>query len=299
MNTRGLASVFKDAIGHLRRAKTRHAVSFAVLVLSFLMAGLFLSLSNNLRERARALSKDVAVIVYFTPAASADEQQLAADRVRRSPLVASIRSVSPEEARTAFLKEFPDLDDIVENLGRNPLPASVEATLRDPAAPESSVAGLMNELRRIPGVEDVQFNRHWSDRIRALGRLSDAIGLLFGGLLTLISITVVSGAIRLNILNRKPEIDILHLVGASNSYIRGPFLLEGLILGAAGGGAAAGLVSLTARLFTLYLGQSLGAFQDLLGFEPLSLFQAAGLTAGGALAGLLGSLAALGRVFRS
>jgi len=294
-----LGTAFKDAIGHLRRAKTRHAVSFAVLVLSFLMAGLFLSLSNNLRARARALSKDVAVVVYFAPAASAEEQQIAADRVRRSPLAASIRSVSPEEANSAFLKEFPDLKDAVDNLGRNPLPASIEATLRDPAAPEMSVSGLMNELRALPGVEDVQFNRHWSDRIRALGRLSDAIGFLFGGLLILISITVVSGAIRLNILGRRPEIDILHLVGASNGYIRGPFLLEGLILGAAGGAVAAGLVSLTARVFTLYLGHSLGAFQDLLGFEPLSLLQAAGLVAGGGIAGLLGSMAALGRVFRS
>ena len=299
MNRRGMASVFNDAVGHLRRAKTRHAVSLAVLILSFLMSGLFLSLSNNLRARARALSKDVAVVVYFSPSASDEQQRLTADRVRRSSLVASIRFISPQDASDAFLKEFPDLKDVVENLGRNPLPASIEATLRNPAAPETSVAGLVNELRGIPGVEDVQFNRHWSDRIRALGRLSDAIGFLFGGLLILISITVVSGAIRLNILNRRLEIDILHLVGASNSYIRGPFLVEGLILGAVGGGAAAGLVSLAARIFTLYLGRSLGAFQDLLGFEPLSILQTIGLIAGGGLAGLLGSLAALGKVFRS
>ncbi len=67
----------------------------------------------------------------------------------------------------------------------------------------------------------------------------------------------------------------------------------------AGGTVAAGLVLLAARLFPLYLGHSLGALQDLIGFEPLSLLQAAGLVAGGGLAGLLGSLAALGRVFRS
>jgi len=148
-------------------------------------------------------------------------------------------------------------------------------------------------------VEDVQFNRRWSDRVRALGRLSDAVGVVVGGLLILMSIAVVSGAVRLNILSRHEEISILHLVGATNGYIRGPFLLEGLILGVAGGTVAAGLVLLAARLFPLYLGHSLGALQDLIGFEPLSLLQAAGLVAGGGLAGLLGSLAALGRVFRS
>lgn len=290
---------FQDALGHLGRAKTRHAVSFAVLVLSFLMAGLFLSLSNNLRGRARDLSQDVAVIVYLKTSASPDERSGVEDMARLSPLIASVRTVSPEEAADRFLKEFPDLKDVLENLGANPLPASIEATLRDPSAPEAPVARLMDDIRALPGVEDIQFNRRWADRIRALGRLSDAVGLFIGGLLILISIAVVSGAIRLNILGRREEIDILHLVGATNGYIRSPFLLEGLILGAAGGAAAAGLVSLAAHLFPIYLGQSLGALQDLVGFEPLTLAQFGGLVAGGAAAGLVGSLAALARVFRS
>jgi len=288
MSGRKIGRAFGDAFGHLRRAKTRHAVSLAVLILSFLMAGLFLSLSNNLRGRARVLSKDIAVVVYLKSAATADEQRMIEDRTRRSPLIASVRTVGPAEANARFLKEFPDLKDVLDNLGRNPLPASIEAILRDPAAPEAPIARLIEEIRMLPGVEDIQFNRRWSDRIRALGRLSDAVGFLVGGLLILISIAVVSGAIRLNILGRREEIDILHLVGATNGYIRGPFLLEGLILGAAGGAAAAGLVFVAARLFPLYLGHSLGALQDLIGFEPLSFLQVAGLIAGGGIAGLLG-----------
>ncbi|HOS12103.1 MAG: ABC transporter permease [Acidobacteriota bacterium] len=299
MNGRKIGRAFRDAGGHLRRGKTRHAVSFAVLVLSFLMAGLFLSLSNNLRSRARILSRDVAVVVYLSPSATAAERRTIEDRVRLSPLVASVRTVTPEEAGDRFLKEFPDLRDVLENLGRNPLPASIEAILRDPAGPDAPIDRMIDGLRRLPGVEDIQFNRRWSDRVRALGRLSDAVGVVVGGLLILMSIAVVSGAVRLNILSRHEEISILHLVGATNGYIRGPFLLEGLILGVAGGTVAAGLVLLAARLFPLYLGHSLGALQDLIGFEPLSLLQAAGLVAGGGLAGLLGSLAALGRVFRS
>ncbi|MCX6566278.1 MAG: permease-like cell division protein FtsX, partial [Candidatus Aminicenantes bacterium] len=202
MTGRKIGRAVRDAFGHLRRGKTRHAVSFAVLVLSFLMAGLFLSLSNNLRGRARALSKDVAVVVYLKSSATADEQRTIKDRTRQSPLVASIQTVTAEEAGARFLKEFPDLKDVLDNLGRNPLPASIEATLRDPAAPEAPITRLINEVRTLPGVEDVQFNRRWSDRIRALGRLSDAVGFLVGGLLILISIAVVSGAIRLNILGR-------------------------------------------------------------------------------------------------
>jgi len=296
---RTIGRAFRDAFGHLGRAKTRHAVSFTVLVLSFLMAGLFLSLSNNLRARARTLSRDMAVIVYLKGAATPEERNAVEQRARLSPLVASIRSIGPEDAADRFIKEFPDLKDVLENLGGNPLPASIEATLNDATAPEAPVVRLIDEIRAMPGVEDIQFNRRWADRIRALGRLSDAVGLFIGGLLILISIAVVSGAIRLNILGRREEIDILHLVGATNGYIRSPFLLEGLILGAAGGATAAGLVSLAAHLFPLYLGQSLGALQDLIGFEPLTLVQFAGLVAGGGIAGLLGSLAALGRVFRS
>jgi cell division transport system permease protein len=289
---------FRDAFGHLARAKTRHVVSFTVLVLSFLMAGLFLSLSNNLRQRARVLSRDVAVIIYLKGGTTEEERSAVEQQARVSPLVVSVRSVGPEEAAARFIEEFPELKDVLDNLGENPLPASIEATLRDPAAPEAPVVRLMNELRALPGVEDIQFNRRWADRIRALGRLSDVVGLFVGGLLVLVSIAVVSGAVRLNILGRREEIDMLHLVGATNGYIRSPFLLEGLILGAAGGAAAAGLVTLSAHLFPLYLGESLGALQDLIGFEPLTAAQFVGLVAGGGIAGLLGSLAALGRVFR-
>jgi cell division transport system permease protein len=296
---RRAVEAFRDAFGHLGRAKARHAVSLAVLILSFLMSGLFLSLSNNLRGRARELSQDVAIIVYLKSDVSADDRHVVEDRFRRSPLVASLRTVEPEAAKGRFLVEFPDLKEILDNLGRNPLPASLEATLRDPAAPEAPIASFMNEIRTLGGVDEVRFNRAWSDRIRALGRLSDAVGLAVGGLLILVSIIVVSGAVRLNILGRRKEIDILRLVGATNGYIRVPFLLEGAILGVAGGLIAVGLVALAVRLFPLYLGNSLGALQELLSFWALSVLQAVGLVVGGGLAGLIGSLTALGRVFRT
>lgn len=299
MTLRTIGRALGDALGHLGRAKTRHAVSFAVLVLSFLMAGLFLSLSNNLRGQARELSRDVAVIVYLRSSATPEQRTEVERKARLSPLIASTRTIAPDDAADRFLKDFPDLRDVLNNLGDNPLPASIEATLRDPAAPDAPIVGLMNEIRALPGVEDIQFNRRWAERIRALGRLSDALGLFIGGLLILISIAVVSGAIRLNILGRRDEIDILHLVGATNGYIRSPFLLEGLILGAAGGATAAGLVALAVHFFPLYLGQSLGALQDLIGFESLTLSQGAALVIGGGMAGFLGSLAALRRVFRS
>ena len=299
MKGRRAVDAFRDAFGHLGRAKARHAVSLAVLILSFLMSGLFLSLSNNLRGRARELFQDVAVVVYLKSDASADERRLVEDQVRRSPLIASLRTVEPEEAKGRFLTEFPDLKEILENLGRNPLPASLEATLRDPESPGGPIASFMNEIRTLGGVDEVRFNRAWSDRIRALGRLSDAIGLVVGGLLILVSIIVVSGAVRLNILGRRQEIDILRLVGATNGYIRVPFLLEGTILGVAGGLLAVALVALAVRLFPLYLGSSLGALQELLGFRALSVLQAVGLAGGGGIAGLIGSLAALGRVFRT
>jgi cell division transport system permease protein len=276
MKGRRAVDAFRDAFGHLGRAKARHSVSLAVLILSFLMSGLFLSLSNNLRGRAQELFQDVAVVVYLKSDASADERRLVEERVRRSPLIASIRTVEPEEAKGRFLTEFPDLKEILENLGRNPLPVSLEATLCDPASPGGAIASFMNEIRTLGGVDEVRFNRAWSDRIRALGRLSDAVGLVVGGLLILVSIIVVSGAVRLNILGRRQEIDILRLVGATNGYIRIPFLLEGTILGVAGGLLAVALVALAVRLFPLYLGNSLGALQELLGFRALSILQALG-----------------------
>jgi cell division transport system permease protein len=288
----------EEALRNIWRYRTRHLASLAVVILAFLCVGLFLALANNLRGRAAEYARDAAVVFYLRPGLPAAENDLVAQQVRSSPLVASARLVDAEESWTRFLARFPDLGPVVESLGRNPFPASVETALRDPAAPSAEVQSFIAEVRRNPAVEDAVFNREGADRIRALGRLAEAVGLVVGGLLILASVVIISGVVRLNVIARRDEVEILRLVGATNAYIRGPYLVEGAILGVLGSLTALALVALAGGLFPAAAGGALGPLGEIIGFRGLTAVQGGLLVASGAAAGLLGSASSLARLLK-
>jgi cell division transport system permease protein len=290
--------LLREAGRNLWSFKGRHAISLAIICLSFVVLGVFLCLSNNLRERARAMAQNLAVVFYFDGNVPEAERLPVEEEIRRSPLVGSVRAVPPDEASARFLRDFPELKDIVLNLGMNPFPASLEVSFKDPATPAETILAFIDGIKRSPAVRDVQFNREWADKISSLGRLAAAVGLFFGGILVLAAFFIISNVIKLIVIARRSEIEILRLVGATDTFIRLPFLLEGTILGAAGGLLALGLVFLLVRLFPAAVGPSLGALRELIGFRFLTLGQSLALVGGGGFIGFLGSLSSLSRFLR-
>jgi cell division transport system permease protein len=209
-----------------------------------------------------------------------------------------VKVVGAEEARDRFQKNFPDLKDILANLKINPFPSSLEARLKDTAPASREVAKLVQDVRRMKGVEDVQFNQDWVDKMQSLSRLAKAVGFFLGGILMLASFFIISNVIKLNVIARKNEIEILRLVGATNIFIRTPFLLEGIALGVMGSMISLAFLLLAIKLFPIYIG-SLGALQQLLNFRYLSLFQALGLVAAGGVIGCLGSLSSVSKFLKT
>jgi cell division transport system permease protein len=125
-----------------------------------------------------------------------------------------------------------------------------------------------------------------------------AVGLFLGGILVLASFFIISNVIKLNVLARKTEVEILRLVGASNTFIRVPFLLEGMAMGISGALASLALLFLLIKLFPLYLGSALGILSELINFRYLSPLQAVILVIGGTFIGLSGSLTSLSRFLK-
>jgi len=198
------------------------------------------------------------VVTFFLQksVSPADLQELER-RVRASPRVAGVRIVPPAEALERFRKDFPELDDILDNLASNPFPASLEARLNDTTRASEEIAAFVREFRTARGVADAQYNRDWVDRMRSLSRLVRAVVFFLGGILVLASFVIISNVIKLNVLARKNEIEILRLVGATNLFIRVPFLLEGMVLGILGSLVSLILLFIAVRLFPVYVG-SLG-----------------------------------------
>jgi len=288
----------KETANNLWQYKTRHLFSLTIICLSFLILGVFLALSNNLAQKARELSGDLNVVFYLQKDAPDSAREALEIRLRGRAEAGEVKSIGAGEARELFLRRYPDLADIVRNLKDNPFPASVEMALSKPDIPTEQILRIIDEVKSDSAVEDARFNRDWADRIRSLSRLARAAGYFLGGILVLASFLIISNVIKLNVLARKSEIDILRLVGGTNAFIRMPFLLEGTVMGIAGSLLSLLLVLLVVKLFPIYLGSSLGALQELIGFRYLTFLQAAALVAGGALVGFLGSLSSLARFLR-
>ena len=238
------------------------------------------------------------IVFFLKDDVSEAQRALIENRLKESALVNNIHYITPEQALIRFQQNFPQLQGIIENIKVNPFPASFETNISDERIAPDTVLKFIQEMKEMRGVEDAQFNRDWVEKIQSLSRLAKAIGLFLGGILALASFFIISNVIKLNVIARQSEIGILRMVGATNIFIRIPFLLEGVILGILGGLVSLALIFLLIKLFPVYLGASLGALTEIINFRYLSLSQMALLVAGGAVIGFIGSLGSLARFLR-
>ena len=278
--------------------RVRNFFSVTIICLSFLIVGIFLSLSNNLDHIAEQISDNMAAVFFLEKSISEDRLKTIDEELKKSPLVLRTQFVTSEQAIEKFQEKFPELKGIVTNLKNNPFPPSIEATFKEKSISMRETSGLITRIGSLPGVEDVQFNQNWVERMHSFSRLSKAVGFFLGGILVLASFFIISNVIKLNVFARKDEIEILRLVGATNMFIRIPFLLEGISLGIIGGFISILLLALLINSFPLYLGASLGILNDLIAFRFLTFSQSITLILAGAVTGFLGSLSSLSRFLK-
>lgn len=277
----------------------RNFFSITIICLTFLTVGVFLALANNLEHVAEQISNNMAAVFFLDKNISEDQRNAIEQELEQSPLVLETTFVSAEQAVDKFREKFPELEGIIENLEINPFPPSIETTFREKTITFREASGLITRIKNMPGVEDVQFNQEWVDRVNSFSRLAKAVGFFLGGILVLASFFIISNVIKLNVFARKDEIEILRLVGATNTFIRVPFLLEGITLGIIGGLSSLFLLLLLINSIPIYLGSRLGVLNELINFRYLSFAQSITIVAEGGIIGFLGSLTSLARFLKT
>jgi cell division transport system permease protein len=269
-----------------------------IICLSFLTIGIFLSLSNNLKDTARELANDMTISFFLEPGVGEEDVAVLREEIALPAFVEAVEYVSPDQAIGRFSSNFPELTGILSNLKTNPFPASIEARLKNKISDSGAVLRFVQSMREREGIAEVQFKQDWVEKMEAFSRLAGAIGMFLGGILILASFFIISNVIKLNVFARKNEIEILRLVGSTNLFIRVPFWLEGIALGLMGSLLSLALLAFVINVFPLYVGPSLGAFQQLLSFRYPSWGQALLLLAGGAGTGLMGSATSVSKFLR-
>jgi cell division transport system permease protein len=289
---------FRVTGNNLWQFRTRNLFSVTIICLSFLTVGIFVSLTNNLRDTARDLASNMSIAFYLDAKLSAGAVDAVRQEIARPAFVESVKLVSADEALERFRLNFPELADVVAGLKANPFPPSLEVRVNARASASKEVIAFVEGMKKRPGVTDVLFNQDWVEKMQGFSRLAGAIGAFLGGILILTSFFIISNVVKLNVFARKNEIEILRLVGGTNLFIRIPFWLEGITLGLLGSLLSLGLLFIVIQLFPVYLGASLGALQELLRFRYPDLTQAVALLVGGAATGFIGSATSVSKFLK-
>ena len=284
------ASFADDAAGGFRRNGLMTVAAVTTVMVALLVVGAAMLLGLNLARVASAVEAQVEVVAFLQEGLDREGAARVRGELAALPGVASVAFVTRDEALRRLQDHLGDaaaFDDLVKT---NPLPDSLELQLTDPVlAPTVAQA-----VSRLSGVSEVTYGGQVVDRVVALSRSVRLVAGLLTAFLAGVALIVVVNTIRLTVIARRQEIEIMHLVGATRWFIRWPFLIEGLLQGAAAAGAAIVVLVLVYALGMARLGASL-PFLPLVGVQEALEPLAAAVLLGGAGVGVLGSMIAVRR----
>lgn len=278
----------KEAMAAFRRAPLLTALSATMVALALFVLGLFSVAAWNLRLALETMEERVEVVAYLRDDAASAQVELLVDELRRLPEVEGVLYVSRNEALARARQELPEFTELFTDLEVNPLPASVEVTLRTGRRNPQSVQAVATEAEAFGIVEEVRYGREWVERLFLIRRIGAITAGILGGGFALVAALIIGTAIRIAIFARREEILIMRLVGATNGFIRRPFVLEGALTGVAGG--------ILALALTLAAHRAVSSMLFAIEWIPVG-WVVGGVAAGGAL-GTLASLLAVRRYLR-
>ncbi len=259
------------SIGTTRRARRGmlrewrlHALSVFSLAVAFVCLGAALLVLTNLRAVEERWSHAGRISIYLKDGAPTDDVTALKTALGQVPGIADVRYVSSGQAKADFGMHEIDGQNGLSGMPVEAFPASLEVQVR-PDVTDRDIGDMVAKLKLLPGVEDVETYQSWTERLTRLMRG----GVAAAGLLAIVVfasvLAVVGSTIRLALQRRKTEVEVLRLVGATDRFVKGPFLLEGSAQGALG---AAGAIVLLAALFLVIRGRLDGELATLVGIDP-------------------------------
>lgn len=285
-----LRYAIEEATASLWRGRQSGILSTATIALALFVLGAFLLVTANLERLGTEWSSAAELSVYLKDEIAPEDRAAVERLLAPGDVVASHEYVSKSDALARFKQTFADLAGAVDGVGQNPLPASFEVRLQPTAA--AGMDALGERLRQANGVADVRYDRQWLNRLLSAIRVFRGLGLLLGAILTVAAALTVANVVRLALYARRDEIEIMHLVGAPNLYVRGPFVMEGVLQG--GIGALAAVAALGVAFYALRMRYlvPLASAVNLSSISFLPVGMCLLLVVGGMVVGCLGGLVA-------
>ena len=287
---------FKNAVLNILTNRWIHLISIGTISISLLLFGAFILFFVNVNNWMLGWGQSLSMSVYLKDGVEKDVRDEIESIIKGLPGAEITGYVSKEQAEAELIAALGGQAGLLEGITTNPLPASFEVTFKDRKNDQIDPKRIKILLEQLEGVDEVQYSEQWLERFEGLMYILKVGGILVGGLFSLAVLFIITNTIKLTIYSRRDEIEILKLVGATDWFVKMPFLIEGAIQGILSGFIA---------LFVLFLVYSLLSLKTLyifglpvmnIVFLPngyLSLLFIFSL-----VLGLIGSFIAVGRFFR-
>jgi cell division transport system permease protein len=282
------------AAGRLARSPFSTAFTVLVIAIALTLPATFALLIASVRSVSGDFANAVNVTVYFKSDVALDKVQQLATSARARKGVAQVRVIPADQALEAFRKDS-GFGTALDALDKNPLPHAMDLQPMSDAASPAALESLQRYLAAWPEVDLVQIDSEWVLRLNAILDLLRRIVLGSGALLGLGVVAVITNTIRLEIYNRRDEIEVTKLVGGSNAFVRRPFLYTGFFYGLGGALLAAVLVWTSCQLLAAPVGRLAASYASAFAIETPGPSELGLLLALGAGLGLIGAVLSTSR----
>jgi cell division transport system permease protein len=289
---RAIDYALREGWRNLLRGRGSSAAAVIAIALALIVLGALLLASWNVQRLVARWTSASEFSVYLRDDATSEERGAIESVIDRSGIADGHDYVSKADALVRFRREFAELASLAAGFEENPFPASVEVRLRPETERDGRTQALVRDVATLPGVADVRYDREWLTRLAAGLDAVRGTGAVLGLLMAIAAAVTVASVVRLVLQARHDEIEIMQLVGSPISFIRGPFIAEGVLQGGLGSLIALGILWAGFALAGSLWGADLGAMLegDSLEFLPARLSIA--LVAGGMAVGAVGGFVA-------
>jgi cell division transport system permease protein len=276
---------WREVLLAFRRSPALAFLSVTTIAFSLFAFGLFGLVAINIQSALRAIENRVEIRAFLVDGAKEPQVNELIAALQKLPEVADVGYVSPDSALQRARAELEEFRDVMEGAM---LPGSVELRLKPGARDPETMRRLSGRLETYPVVEDVRYGREWVEKLYRVRTIAGVAGLGLGLVFALVAVIIIGATIRMAILARTREIEVMRLVGATNGYVRLPYVIDGTLKGIVGG--------LLALLLAYTANRAVA--QSFMQTQFFSTNQMLLGVFAGAIIGLLGSWISVGRHLR-
>jgi len=283
MNAITFGHIIRRSIRSLWENLYLNSVATGVIAASLLMMGVYLSVQHNLNTIVDTWSRDVHVSAYFHPDVPEARRFDTRDQIAGLPEVERVRYISESDARDWLTERVEGLEDVLDELGDEVLPASLEITLLPTSSQPATISAFTTAIDN-PDFSEIDYGEEWVERFNAFLALLAMLGAILGILILVSAMFLVTNTVYLVVYNRQGALNVARLVGASDNFITIPFIIEGVVQGLIGTAIAWGGLWIVHSLLVLRMQEALqlnlAGELDLLPLNQLAMLGAVGVFLG-------------------